>query len=360
MPQALKLFGYGLLDVLGTGGPDSYGVSADALASLLAVHTDVQSTSWGKGKGAAASIAISWLTQSIHRSAGGGAGLDRASRRTSFPDDGLPTSPGGGPPEPEEGQPAEEEPSSKARISAVLEGAVTTVAEYELAARVLQALGERLKGAEPTEEPEPGEGAEPAGPGWRVAARASAHAALIVTGPRRWTPVRDQYTVLAEAGALLWPQFGYAPAAEQRWDGVWPAAAAAAAADRPQADGAGSSAGGLPALQDGSRLEPLRLLPQGTTLTLWPTEGLAQHGHREVPAGSGIYWMQVSAKAGGVGRDGEAIVGWVCERNWDARSQTWMPAPAGPKAAHLPPGCGVRMQQSSMATATAPRMISIQ
>jgi hypothetical protein len=308
--------------VLGTGGPDSYGVSADALASLLAVHTDVQSTSWGKGKGAAASIAISWLTQSIHRSAGGGAGLDRASRRTSFPDDGLPTSPGGGPPEPEEGQPAEEEPSSKARISAVLEGAVTTVAEYELAARVLQALGERLKGAEPTEEPEPGEGAEPAGPGWRVAARASAHAALIVTEPRRWTPVRDQYTVLAEAGALLWPQFGYAPAAEQRWDGVWPAAAAAAAADRPQADGAGSSAGGLPALQDGSRLEPLRLLPQGTTLTLWPTEGLAQHGHREVPAGSGIYWMQVSAKAGGVGRDGGAIVGWVCERNWDARSQT--------------------------------------
>ena len=56
--------------------------------------------------------------------------------------------------------------------------------------------------------------------------------------------------MLAEAGALLWPQYGYAPAAEQRWDGVWPAAAAAAAADRPQADGAGSSAGGLPALQD--------------------------------------------------------------------------------------------------------------
>jgi hypothetical protein len=131
MPQALKLFGYGLLDVLGTGGPDSYGVSADALAALLAVHTDVQSTGWGKGKGAAASITISWLTRSIHQSAGGGAGLDRASRRTSFPDDGLPTSPGGGPPEPEEGQPAEEEPSSKARISAVLEGVVTTAAEYD-------------------------------------------------------------------------------------------------------------------------------------------------------------------------------------------------------------------------------------
>ena len=219
MPQVLKLIGYGLLDVLGTSGPDSYGVSADALAALQAVHADVQRTGWGKGEGAAASIAISWLMGSIHRSAGGEPGLDRASRRASFPDDGLPSSPGGGPPEPREGQPVEKEPSSKARISAVLEGAVTTVAEYELAARVLQELGERLKGAEPTEEPE-GEGAEPAGPGWRVAARASAHAAVIVTGPRRWTPARDQYTVLAEAGALLWPQYGYAPAAEQRWDGV--------------------------------------------------------------------------------------------------------------------------------------------
>ena len=59
MPQALKLFGYGLLDVLGTGGADSYGLSADALAGLQAVHADVQRTGWGKGEGAAASISIS-------------------------------------------------------------------------------------------------------------------------------------------------------------------------------------------------------------------------------------------------------------------------------------------------------------
>jgi hypothetical protein len=83
MPQAIKLFGYGLLDVLGTGGPDLYGVSADALAGLLAVHADVQRTGWGKGEGAAASIAISWLMGSIHRSAGGELGLDRASRHVS-------------------------------------------------------------------------------------------------------------------------------------------------------------------------------------------------------------------------------------------------------------------------------------
>ena len=44
MPQALKLFGYCLLDVLGTGGPDSYSVSADALAALQVVHADVQRT----------------------------------------------------------------------------------------------------------------------------------------------------------------------------------------------------------------------------------------------------------------------------------------------------------------------------
>ena len=83
MPQVLKLIGYGLLDVLGTSGPDSYGVSADALAALQAVHADVQRTGWGKGEGAAASIAISWLMGSIHRSAGGEPGLDRASRRIS-------------------------------------------------------------------------------------------------------------------------------------------------------------------------------------------------------------------------------------------------------------------------------------
>ena len=52
-------------------------------------------------------------------------GLDGASCHASFPDDGLPSSLGGGPPEPGEGQPAEqpaEEPSDKARISALLEG----------------------------------------------------------------------------------------------------------------------------------------------------------------------------------------------------------------------------------------------
>ena len=83
MPQVLKLIGYGLLDVLGTGGPDSYGVNAAALAALQAVHAHVQRTGWGKGEGAAASIAISWLMGSIHRSAGGEPGLDRASRRIS-------------------------------------------------------------------------------------------------------------------------------------------------------------------------------------------------------------------------------------------------------------------------------------
>ena len=80
MPQALKLFGYGLLDVLGTGGPDSYGVSASALVGLQVVHAELQRTSWGKGEGAATSIAISWMMGSIHRSAGGVQGLDRASR----------------------------------------------------------------------------------------------------------------------------------------------------------------------------------------------------------------------------------------------------------------------------------------